>query len=155
MTTAPINLNALSRIKFKWSHLAYAWASERMVLAARISGTTTWDTLWDVEGANFDSQDGATWNAPGTFVQETLNLDSATYYNQIAEFRWIGFSNWGNNAWVDDINIEQQPSCPEPTGLGLSSVSDTSASLNWVSAGSSFVIEWGPAGFTQDRKSVV
>ena len=149
MTTAPINLNALSRIKFKWSHLAYAWASERMVLAARISGTTTWDTLWDVEGANFDSQDGATWNAPGTFVQETLNLDSATYYNQIAEFRWIGFSNWGNNAWVDDINIEQQPSCPEPTGLGLSSVSDTSASLNWVSAGSSFVIEWGPAGFTQ------
>ena len=149
MTTAPVNLNALARIKFKWSHLASTWANERLAVMARISGQTTWDTIWSKEGANFDSQDGATWNAPGTFVQETVNLDSTTYYGQVAEFRWVGFGNWGNNAWVDDIMIEQQPTCPEPTGLGLAGVTDTSATLTWSSAGSNFVIEWGPAGFTQ------
>ena len=71
MTTAPVNLNALARIKFKWSHLASTWANERLAVMARLSGQTTWDTIWSKEGANFDSQDGATWNAPGTFVQET------------------------------------------------------------------------------------
>lgn len=149
MTTAPINLNALARVKFKWSHLASTWANERLAVLARISGSTAWDTLWSKSGANFNSNDGATWNAAGTFVQETVNLDSATYYGQVAEFRWVGFSNWGNNAWVDDINIEEQPTCPEVTGLGLLGVSDTSATLSWVSAGSTFVVEWGPNGFTQ------
>jgi len=94
MTTAPVNLNALARVKFKWSHLASTWATEGLAVMARLSGSTTWDTLWSVSGASFDSQDGATWNAPGTYVQETINLDSAMYYGQVAEFRWVGFGNW-------------------------------------------------------------
>jgi hypothetical protein len=120
-----------------------------MHLVVQKSGTTTWDTLWSVANANFDSQDGATFSSPGTYKQEVFNLDSATYYNSVAQFRWIAITSWGNDAWVDNINIEAQPLCPEPTGLGINGVSDTSASLTWTSAGSSFPLEWGPTGYTQ------
>ena len=147
LTTAPVNLNSLARVKFKWSHNGGS-SAERLALLARISGSTVWDTLWDVQGSNFDSQDGATWNAPGTYKSEMLNLDSSTYYGVNAEFRFVGWSAWSSDAWLDDLIIEQQPSCPEPTTLGVSSISDTSATLSWNSAGSNFVVQWGPVGFT-------
>ena len=147
LTTAPVNLNSLARVKFKWSHNGGS-ASERLALLARVSGSSVWDTLWDVQGSAFDSQDGATYNAPGTYKSEMLNLDSSTYYGVNAEFRFVGWSAYYNDAWLDDVVIEQQPLCPEPTTLGISALSDTSATLSWTSAGSNFVVQWGPTGFT-------
>ena len=149
MTSPPMSLQGLTRVKFRWSHAPTTWNLQSMHLVVQKSGTTTWDTLWSVANANFDSQDGATFSSPGTYKQEVFNLDSATYYNSVAQFRWIAITSWGNDAWVDNINIEAQPLCPEPTGLGINGVSDTSASLTWTSAGSSFPLEWGPTGYTQ------
>jgi len=150
MTTPPINLSSLSRVKFKWSHLAATWYTEGLTLLARTSGSATWDTLWTKSGMAFNSNDGATTSAPGTYIQETLNLDSATYYGQVTEFRWVGSSssNWGYDFWVDDIVIEAQPACPEPTAFNVQSVTDVTATLNFTSAGASFPIQYGPTGFT-------
>lgn len=150
MTSPPINLSSLARVKFKWSHLAATWYTEGLTLVARTGASATWDTLWSLSGAAFNSNDGATSSAPGTYIQETLNLDSATYYGQTTEFRWIGSgsSAWGYDFWIDDIVIEAQPACPEPTGLAVQSLTDVSATLNFVSAGSAFPIQYGPTGFT-------
>tara|TARA_B100000780_G_C21125985_1_gene456904 strand:+ start:2516 stop:6877 length:4362 start_codon:yes stop_codon:yes gene_type:complete len=147
LTTAPVSLNSLARVKFKWSH-ALTSNPSRLALVARVAGSSSWDTLWDVQGSAFDSQDGAAFNAPGTYKSEMLNLDSLIYYGVSAEFRFVGSSSYGPDAWLDDLVIEQQPLCPEPTSLGVSSISDTSASTTWNSAGSNFVVQWGPVGFT-------
>lgn len=46
---------------------------------------------------------------------------------------------------VDDISVE---SCPTPTQVSAISTLPTSATVSFTSAGSSFVVEYGPAGFT-------
>ena len=147
LQTPPITLTGKVRVKFKWSHLASAWAPQSLALVAQKSTSATWDTLWKVKGAAFNSNDGATWSAPGTMASVTVNLDSATYANASTKFSWVGQANSGNSAWIDDVLIENQPACVEPTLATLLASSDSSLTFSWNGTGSNFNLEWGPAGF--------
>lgn len=60
-----------------------------------------------------------------------------------------GSFTWGA---VEDYKIvvtNTPPSCPNPTFPMLSFVTDTEAEIYWGGAGTSFNIEWGPAGYAQ------
>lgn len=49
---------------------------------------------------------------------------------------------------VDDVSVIVSPSCAEPTGVAVSSITTTSASVSFTSPGNSFIVEYGPSGFT-------
>ena len=55
-----------------------------------------------------------------------------------------------NYGYVDNVTIENIPSCPKPTQLHVASTTTTSIELAWTENGSatSWVIEYGPVGFT-------
>jgi hypothetical protein len=43
-------------------------------------------------------------------------------------------SAFGNNIFVDDFTLEQQPSCNPPTGLTMTQVTGTTANISWTAA---------------------
>ena len=50
--------------------------------------------------------------------------------------------------YVDDVSVDLTPPCPSPTGVSVGSITATTASVSFVSAGSSFIVEYGAPGFT-------
>ena len=55
-----------------------------------------------------------------------------------------------NAGYVDNVVVEPIPSCPKPTQVHAVSLTNNSIELGWTENGSatSWVIEYGPAGFT-------
>ncbi|HLA55026.1 MAG TPA: choice-of-anchor J domain-containing protein [Flavobacterium sp.] len=56
---------------------------------------------------------------------------------------------------VDDVASTALPSCFEPSAFTVGSETATTAELTWVSTGTSFEIEYGPAGFVQGTGTIV
>jgi hypothetical protein len=55
-----------------------------------------------------------------------------------------------NQGHIDNVTISLAPTCPQPTHLSATNVTDNSVTLEWTENGSAnnWVIEYGPAGFT-------
>ena len=59
--------------------------------------------------------------------------------------------------YVDNLVIDLIPTCPKPTHLTVSAPTTTSLNLSWTENGSAtnWVVEYGPAGFTQGTGTTV
>jgi len=96
---------------------------------------------------------GNQWN------QGLVDLSS---YSGTVMFRVTGTvsstgTTYQNDFAIDDFAVEETPSCPEPTGLDASNITDTQADLSWTAGGSEnqWNIEYGVTGFTQGQGTVV
>lgn len=49
---------------------------------------------------------------------------------------------------IDNFAINLIPACPVPTAVSVGSITATTASVSFTSAGSNFIVEYGPVGFT-------
>ncbi len=147
MMTEPIIVNANARLKFDWSRNFSSSYTDSVAVQVREVGGA-WNTVWGM--TNPSSNDGATNTSPGSFVTETIMLDSATYTNKTIQVRFVGVSDWGPDFFVDNVIVEAIPNCPDAVALNAFNISATSANINWTnSAGSaSSRIEYGAAGFT-------
>src|SRR6056300_281159 len=79
----------------------------------------------------------------------TIYLDGATTGDARIAFmlrREIGVYDY---ICIDDVSVTDIPPCPEPIGLGLTSATQTTATISWSSSSPAFNIEVGPMGFTQ------
>src|SRR6056300_1695166 len=79
----------------------------------------------------------------------TIYLDGATTGDARIAFmlrREIGVYDY---ICIDDVSVTDIPPCPEPIGLGLTSATQTTATISWSSSSPEFNIEVGPMGFTQ------
>ena len=58
---------------------------------------------------------------------------------------------------IDDVTVEETPSCLDPSILTASNLTTTSADLGWTENGTATVwdIEWGATGFTQGAGTTV
>jgi len=64
-------------------------------------------------------------------------------------FIFEAVSQYGNNMFIDDINIDAMETCPAPTAL-TTTPGNFFANLGWTPGGveSSWQVEWGPSTFT-------
>ena len=105
------------------------------------------------------STDGTTWNDfSGNFIRRygptngwapVLMTLPAGAGNQ--PVLYIGFKMTGNGGYdiyMDAANISASPSCLVPTAVSTTTTSSTSANVNFTSAGTSFIVEYGATGFT-------
>ncbi|MCO4790471.1 MAG: right-handed parallel beta-helix repeat-containing protein [Flavobacteriales bacterium] len=91
-----------------------------------------------------------------TYGDYTIDLDnvpttaSRVVFLMIPEFP-SGYTYGYNYAYIDDVEIRDIPNCPIAVNAEGIATSDSSAILTWVdsSAVTNYIIEWGPAGFTQ------
>ena len=147
MMSEPIIVNSNARFKFDWSRNTSTFYNDSVAVQIKEVGGS-WNTVWGM--TNPSSNDGAGNTFPGSFVTETIILDSATYTNKTIQIRFVGVSNWGPDFFVDNVIVEAIPNCPDALSLNSYNVTATSAMINWSNtAGSANSrIEYGPAGFT-------
>jgi hypothetical protein len=99
----------------------------------------------------------------GTFMLiSTVTTQSTTYANyEIPLNQYTGTGAYiaikapkptanYNYGYLDNVMVDLIPACPKPTQLHASNVTTNSINLGWTEVGSatSWVIEYGPAGFT-------
>src|SRR5690606_32867798 len=82
--------------------------------------------------------------------EEALSL---TGYSGIVKFAFYAYSSTTSTDtdaryYIDNWRVVPVPTCTKPTFLSVADISYESAVLTWTSDGSSFDIEYGPAGFT-------
>ena len=153
MTSGPINITTGAQVKFKWAHqYNTSYPDDRVILRSRIVGTTTWDTIVDLVGPSFNSPGSGTTTPPANasdFVDFLGYLDTSYIGNQ-AQFEFLGITDFGPNAYIDDFVVEAVPSCTTPFNLAASNVTSSGADITWSSInGTCFKIEYGPTGFIQ------
>lgn len=150
MTTHPIHLRAFSRLSFDWSHLySSTYPGDSLEVQVKIDTATTWTRLWGFAGAALESNDGAGNTSPGSFKNEVINLDSATYTGKNVMVRFVAVSGFGPDLFVDNVILEEVPSCPRPTLIGHHALFSDSVALNWTNgpADSIWQVQYGAAGF--------
>lgn len=73
-------------------------------------------------------------------------------FSDTIQVRFIGVagSSFTGDMSLDDISIVEAPSCPDPTNLSHSNVTNTSVDLSWASfnSGATVLVEYGPQGFS-------
>ena len=123
---------------------------------------------WDDGGSDvvevLASSDGSTYSTVYT-TDETVSdwteitVDLSAYAGQATvTISFKGTSVYGmTNPHVDNIIIDEAPSCPNPSAQAVSDILTTSATLSWTSgdAESAWNVEYGAIGFTQGTGTTV
>jgi len=125
------------------------------------------DNPGDDNTLTVDFWDGAAWNNLLTYAGDDPHWQLGFYdlsgYNITGNIkvRFIvtGTANttYYNDILVDDVSVDEMPSCPPPTFLNETNITVTSADLGWTENGTSTTwnIEYGPAGFTQGNGTTI
>jgi len=137
--------------------------------------TTTGGTVAGALGVDdsivlvISTNNGATWERSNiigllTSANTFTNTGSkfafpVTGYSGLVKFGLYAKSNASTvpsvDFFVDNFEVRVPPACPDPTGLGVSGITSSSANINWTSTNTAFNIEYGPSGFQQGTGTVV
>ena len=123
-----------------WAWIGADGATNPIKVYVSSDGGTNWTLVF--------THDHSTTN---TWFQNTISLASYTTSTVVVKFEGTSIYGYStDNSGIDDVVIEEVPACPPPTTPMITSLSTTSAQLNWTSGGSThFNVEYGPVGFTQ------
>ncbi|UKN00898.1 fibronectin type III domain-containing protein [Paracrocinitomix mangrovi] len=120
-------------------------------LAVEASGDgITWTEIWSDSG-----QVQALQTDPWLATQ----ADLTPYVGNVVSLRVIGHrgSSFTGDMAIDFWRVEACLTCPQPTALDTSNVTETTVDLNWTAGNTetAWVIEYGPDGFTPGTGTTV
>ncbi|NRA11957.1 MAG: hypothetical protein HRT57_08400, partial [Crocinitomicaceae bacterium] len=149
LLTPTIDATALTvpELKF-WYHMTGAQMGS---VAIEAWNGATWNQVDIITG----SQQGAQADA---FLERNVLLVG---YNIIdLQIRFVATSiggGWEGDICIDDISVNEAPTCPAPIALAIDSSDLTTGSFSWTPTGSEteWEIEYGPAGFSPGTGTIV
>lgn len=150
LTSPLVSLAGLSTPEIRFWYHMYGAQIGSLVLEVSDDGTT-WAPLTTLSGAQQTSV-----NSP--WLEATASLSA--YLGDTIQFRFVANRLAGANNQVDlaidDIRIENAPSCPAPSGLSTTALSTTSIQVAWTTGGATnWQIEYGLNGFAPGTGTVV
>ena len=107
------------------------------------SQSTGWTDVWSVSGPQNQSSSNQAW------IKESVTLN--TYANDTIRVRFRGVRSFNVQCdlAVDEVSLQEAPTCPKPSNLSTNARTASSVELSWNSTGaSSWQVEYGNAGFT-------
>ena len=155
LVTSLIDLDTLSTPELRfWWHGAGS-NIDQLEVAVRSGSTWTTELTIDASSATLQSTPADAW-------QEGV-VDLTSYAGDTVQVRFTAFRTtaFGLNAqladWaIDDLSIDNAPTCLQPSSLAATGSSTTSITLGWTTGGAAqWQIEYGPAGFTPGSGTVV
>lgn len=119
-------------LKFDYSHRASCGAFKVKVMEV---GQTE-----AVELGSYTSTGSNDYTNPGTFT-EADPISLAAYAGRSIVLQFFSNANYGNGAiFVDNVAIEEAPSCMKPSAITVGTVTETTAQVSWTAGGSE--TEW-------------
>lgn len=105
--------------------------------------------------ASFTTTLAATVAPPSGSYYVKYSYDLSAYVGQTV---YIGFQSTTTDKFVfdiDDVVSNALPACAEPSAVSATGVTHVAATIGWTSTATSFVVEYGVAGFTQGTGTIV
>ena len=119
-------------LKFDYSHRASCGAFKVKVMEV---GQTE-----AVELGSYTSTGSNDYTNPGTFT-EADPISLAAYAGRSIVLQFFSNANYGSGAiFVDNVAIEEAPSCMKPSAITVGTVTETTAQVSWTAGGSE--TEW-------------
>ena len=119
-------------LKFDYSHRASCGAFKVKVMEV---GQTE-----AVELGSYTSTGTNDYTNPGTFT-EADPISLAAYAGKSIILQFFSNANYGSGAiFVDNVAIEEAPSCMKPSAITVGTVTETTAQVSWTAGGSE--TEW-------------
>ncbi len=152
LTSPTLDVSGLvsPELMFDWSHLySSSYPFDELDVLVSDNNGSTWISVWNKSGTDFNSDDGATTSNPGTFVSS--GIIDLSFFGTALLIKFNGISGYGPHVFIDNVTVREAPSCAEPTTQTVSGLTSTTVNLGWIENGSatSWVIEWMPAGESQ------
>ena len=117
------------QLVFNYSHLASCNPLEVKV-------SENGETFTSIGGASYaNDPDGSySYSSPGTYKEATINLSD--YKGKTITLQFFTTANYGDGAiWIDNVKIEQAPSCFKPTLNEASAITPDGATFSWTASG--------------------
>ncbi len=149
LTTPEIDLDTLSNPELRfWYHM---YGSLISMLHVELYDGNSWNNLDSVVGAQQTSQTDA-W--------QEMVIDISAYAGNTIQIRFNGSKQAGNqnraDISIDDILIDNAPTCLEPTNLASTAITTTTVTLSWTTGGATnWQIEYGPVGFVPGAGTLI
>jgi M6 family metalloprotease-like protein len=132
LTTPVMDFSILSnpQLSFKWSHLYNSnYPDDELKVEISTDGTN-WNIIWSKAKSALNSNDGATSNIPGSYIEEKINLVAYSGKTSV-KIRFNGISGYGSDLFIDDVTVQQACSGPPITNTtGNSRCGEGSVVLN-------------------------
>ena len=111
-------------------------ADDKFIVFISTDNGATWSmnnaTVWDNAGGNYVYN-----NISST--GERISIPLNQYAGQTIKIAFYGEStvnnNGDNDVHIDNVSVDERPSCPVPTGVTVPNVTATSATLTWTPGG--------------------
>ena len=111
-------------------------ADDRFIVFVSTDNGATWSmsnaTVWDNVGGDYVYNN---ISATG----ERISIPLSQYAGQTIKIAFYGESTVGNNGdndvHIDNVSVDERPSCPAPAGVTVSNVTATTATLTWTPGG--------------------
>ncbi len=148
LTTPPIDITALSIPSIRFYY--HMWGADMGTLNLEVeapSGSGNWTTVWSLSG-----DQGNAWSE--AFVSLVPFAGSNTISARFTGVIGAGFTS---DMAIDQFVVDEAPTCPNPSLLMVTGVTDVSASISWQTGGVATTadIEYGPQGFIPGTGTVV
>ena len=109
---------------------------DKFVVLITTDGGNTWEILrqWDNAGSEYVYN-----NINSSAEGENVAIDLSGYAGQYIAIAFYGESTWGNahnHLHIDNVRIDYMNMCRQPTGLAVTNVTSSSATLSWNENGS-------------------
>jgi PKD repeat protein len=149
LTSPEIDLDTLSAPELRfWYHMYGFMIND---LTVEINDGSGWTIIDTIIGEQQTSQ-----NAP--WLERIVDISN--YAGDTIQLRFTGDKQAGNqnraDISIDDVSINNAPSCTQPSNVQATASTTTSVTLNWTTGGATnWQIEYGPVGFTPGSGTVV
>jgi hypothetical protein len=153
LTSRPIDIALDAQLRFDWSHLySGSYPDDQLLVLVKTLSATSWDTVLNLQGpTNFNDPTAGNFNTPGQFITEEVILDPFAYTGDTIQVQVIAKSDFGPDLFVNDLYVEQAPTCPKLINVAATNVSFNTTTLNWNASpnASNYEVWYGPQGFFQ------
>ena len=138
----PVDVSGLTSPELRfWYHMWGATMGTLHVDVQSADGTWT-NSVWSISGQQHA-------NAGAAYTEAIVDLSTFAGDTIVVKFRGVrGSANTGDIA-IDEMSIDEAPTCPDPSNLAVSGVTNSTALVSWTTGGSSdWNIAYGAPGFT-------
>ncbi len=128
INTPPITLPSTGDYQFTFDYSHRANCGAFTVKISTDGGTSFTDLQ------TYASTGSNDYTNPGDFTEATLSL--ASYMGQTVILQFFSTANYDNGAiFLDNIRVDEAPSCLKPTDVTCSATTTTTATLGWTETG--------------------